>query len=129
MRKFYFLIVASGLLTACVSPSNLAVSSAVNPFLWRATLEVVNFMPLASVEARGGVIITQWLEQKAGERIKLNIYIFTSDLRVDGLQVAVFRQKRSGGRWVDVVANKNTARAIENLILTKARALRLGYAK
>lgn len=129
MRKFYSLIIASSLLASCADQGNLVQSSGVNPFLWRAALEVVSFIPLASTEAKGGVIITEWQEQKAGERTKLNIYIFTSDLRVDGLKVAVFKQRRSNGRWIDVAVNKNTAHAVENLILTKARTLHLGYAK
>ena len=99
----------------------------VNPFLWRASLEVVSFMPLASSDTVGGVINTEWFAEQPNERFKMTIYILDSALRVDGLKVSVFRQVRRGGRWQTAAINPGVARAVENLILTKARQLRLGY--
>ena len=127
MKHFSFLLLGGLLLSACANTNNNFQGSGVNAFLWRASLETLSFMPLASADSTGGVIITEWQEQKAGERIKLNVAILASDLRVDSIQVSVFRQVKRQGRWQTALVNKKTALAIENLILTKARALRLGY--
>src|SRR5579871_2995790 len=49
----------------------------VNSFLWRATLDTLSFMPLASADPFGGVIITEWYEdpKTPGERFKVNALI------------------------------------------------------
>ncbi len=100
----------------------------VNSFLWRATLDTVSFMPLASADPFGGVIITDWYEDPAapGERYKLNTLILDRSLRADTLKVTVFRQRRNeAGEWQDMQANPDTARRIEDTILTRARELRV----
>jgi hypothetical protein len=127
MRAFHFLFLSLPLLiSACASRGDFQ-GFGVNPFLWRAAIETISFIPLASAEPQGGLLITEWQEQQSNERIKLTISVLTSDLRADGIKVAVFRQARKGGRWVDAPVSRKTALEIENLILTKARALRLGF--
>ncbi len=103
----------------------------VNSYLWRATLDTLSFMPLASADPFGGVIITDWYSppETKNERFKLTVYILTRQLRADGIRVAVFRQVRDdGGKWVDSKVNKNTAADLENAILTRARELRIASA-
>src|SRR6202012_72915 len=58
----------------------------VNSFLWRATLDTLAFMPLASADPFGGVILTDWYEnpQTPGERFKINAIILDNTLRADG---------------------------------------------
>jgi Domain of unknown function (DUF3576) len=99
----------------------------VNSFLWRATLDTVAFMPLASADPFGGVILTDWYEDQAvkGERFKLNILILDRQLRADSVKVTAFRQTLSGGAWQDASVNPDTARKIEDSILTRARELRV----
>lgn len=99
----------------------------VNSFLWRATLDTINFLPLASADPFGGVIITDWYEDaaQAGTRTKLNILILDKKLRADALKVTVFKQARTANGWQDVAANPDTARKIEDTILTRARELRV----
>ena len=108
--------------------SSDAPSIGVNGYLWRATLDTLSFMPLASADPYGGVIITDWYTnpEKADERFKCTVYILDSRLRADGLNVAVFKQaKDPAGAWVDVSVAGQTETDIENAILTKARQLRL----
>ncbi|HUK06672.1 MAG TPA: DUF3576 domain-containing protein [Stellaceae bacterium] len=103
----------------------------VNTFLWRASLDTVRFMPLASADPFGGVIITDWYSppDASGERFKLNIYILGRELRADGVRASVFHQKRdTGGQWVEAPVDANTATDVENAILTRARELRLSAA-
>ncbi len=97
----------------------------VNKYLWRASLETLNFMPLAEIDPFGGVIITDWYAnpQVPNERFKANVYILDTNLRADALKVAVFKQTRTGSGWVDASVDGDTARSIENSILTRARAL------
>lgn len=102
---------------------------AVNSFLWRASLDTVSFMPVASADPFGGVIITDWYTppETPQERFKLNVYILDRQLRADGVRVAVFKQQQdpASGNWVDAPVNEATARDIEDKILTRARELRV----
>ena len=99
----------------------------VNSYLWRASLDTVSFMPLASADPFGGVIITDWYEaeEKPNERFKVNIFILDKQLRSDGVKVKVFRQQMSGGKWVDTQVSDNTGPQMEDAILTRARQLRV----
>ncbi len=95
----------------------------VNSYLWRAALDTVNFMPLATVDPFGGVILTDWYSSpdKPGERYKLNIFVMGGQLRSDGIKVSMFKQRN--GKNVAVDAKTNTD--IEDAILTRARELRI----
>jgi len=100
----------------------------VNSFLWRASLDTVSFMPLASADPFGGVIITDWYSppDTPDERFKVNVFILGRDLRADGVRASVFHQKKdAGGQWTEAPVDANTATDLENAILTRARQIRL----
>ena len=100
----------------------------VNSYLWRATLDTLAFMPLASADPYGGVIVTDWYvnPEKPDERFKCTVYILDTRLRGDALKVNVFKEVSNGqGGWVPSQASDQTSIDIENAILTKARQLRL----
>ena len=99
----------------------------VNAYLWRAALETLNFLPLVQADPFGGVIITDWYSpERRDERFKLNVYILDTELRADGVKVAVFRQTSGDNGWQDVsLADPETATKIEDSILTRARELRI----
>ncbi len=98
----------------------------VNAYLWRGALDTLSFMPLASADPFGGVIITDWYTPPAanGERFKANAYILGRQLRADGIKISIFRQVQQGGTWVDAPVAAGTATDIENKVLAKARELR-----
>lgn len=102
---------------------------AVNAFLWRASLDTINFIPLVSADPFGGVIITDWYtpQETPTERMKVQITILDRELRADGVRVSVFKQQQSpkGGGWVDAQVDPHTNTDIENAILTRARQLRI----
>jgi Domain of unknown function (DUF3576) len=100
----------------------------VNSFLWRASLDTISFMPLASADPFGGVIITDWYSppETQAERFKITVYILGRDLRADGVRTAVFRQNRDEtGNWIDARVEQKTAVDLEDTILTRARQLRV----
>jgi len=99
----------------------------VNSFLWRASLDTLNFMPLSSADPFGGVIITDWYSDATtpNERFKATVYILDTRLRADALNVSIFRQTQTNGAWSDATVDPETEVQIENAILTRARQLRL----
>ncbi len=101
----------------------------INSYLWRASLDTVSFMPLASADPFGGVILTDWYtpETTPDERLKLNVFILDRQLRSDAIQVKVFRQMRKGrgGEWRDAAVAPETSRHLEDTILTRARQMRV----
>jgi hypothetical protein len=100
----------------------------VNSYLWRASLDTLAFMPLATADPYGGIINTDWYvsPEQPTERFKVTVYILDTRLRADGLNVTVFKQTKDlGGGWVDAPTSPQTETDIENSILTRARQLRL----
>jgi hypothetical protein len=99
----------------------------VNTYLWQATLDTLSPLPLVSADPFGGVIITDWYSTPAApdERLKVTAYIMDRNLRADGIRMVVFRQTRAGGAWGDAQPNPDTAHKLEDVVLTKARELRL----
>ncbi len=109
-------------------PPSVTAGIGVNAYLWRASLDTLAFMPLASADPYGGVIITDWYTnpEKPDERFKATVYILDTRLRADGLNVTIFKQvKGPDGMWMDATSTAQTQIDIENSILTRARQLRL----
>ena len=98
----------------------------VNAFLWRATLDTLSFMPLASADPFGGTIITDWYSPPAadGERFRAQAYVMGRQLRSDGVKVQVFRQVLTRGQWVDAPVSVATNSELEDKVLARARELR-----
>ena len=62
--------------------------------LWRASLDTIDFMPLASVNYSGGIIITDWYStDSSNESIKVSIRFLTNEIRSDALDIKVFKRK------------------------------------
>ena len=63
--------------------------------LWRASLDTIDFIPLASVNYSGGIIITDWYstDQTSNESIKISIRFLTNEIRSDALDIKVFNKK------------------------------------
>ncbi len=101
----------------------------VNPHLWRATLETLSFMPLVSVDAVGGVIVTDWYSAvtSPSERIKVTVYIQDRQLRADAIKVTIHKELNKGGTWVAATSDQGTAHQIEDIVLSKARDLKIQY--
>ena len=63
--------------------------------LWRASLEVLDFMPLTSANYSGGIIITDWYSEQgnAEESIKITIRFLSNEVRADAIDVDIFYKK------------------------------------
>ena len=92
----------------------------VNSFLWRASLDVLSIAPFQSTDAFGGIIITEWFK-KNNQQIKFTALIKSRDLRSEGINVKAYIRNNKNEISEDIEISKK----IEDLILTKARELRL----
>jgi len=63
--------------------------------MWRATIEVLDFVPLSNVDYGGGIIITDWYSESNNgkESVKISIQFLSNEIRVDGLKVQIFSKK------------------------------------
>ena len=65
-----------------------------NP-MWRASLEILDFLPLANVDYSGGIITTDWYNEgtSAEESIKITVRFLTNEIRADGIRIIVHKKK------------------------------------
>jgi len=79
--------------------SNLGKNAGVFEFassneLWRASLDILDFMPLASVNYSGGIIITDWYsnDKTSNESIKISVRFLSNEVRSDALDIKIFNR-------------------------------------
>ncbi|NJM82411.1 MAG: DUF3576 domain-containing protein [Tabrizicola sp.] len=95
----------------------------VNRYIWQASLEVLNFLPIESVDPFTGVIVTGYGRPPGGGRA-YRATIFVQDPALDARSLKVALQSQGGG-----AVAPETARAIEDAILTRARQIRIRDSK
>ena len=92
--------------------------------LWRASLDVIDFMPLSSVNYSGGIIITDWYsnERSQNESIKITIRFLTNEIRSDALDIKVFTRicKESLINCKYIESNKSLVAELKKEILKRA---------
>ena len=90
--------------------------------LWRASLDTIDFMPLASVNYSGGIIITDWYSTNdTNESIKISIRFLTNEIRADALDIKIFN--RNCNKQSSCVISENSGNLIQEIkkkILTSA---------
>jgi len=97
--------------------------------LWRASLDVVDFMPLTSVNYSGGIIITDWYsnEKSQNESIKITIRFLTNEIRSDALNIKIFTRKCKENliscKYIE--SNKTLVTELKKEILKKATRYQL----
>ena len=89
----------------------------VNQYIWRAALDVLDFLPLQTVDPFSGVIVTGYGKPPGGNRA-YRATIFVSDPALDARSLKLSLQTKRGP------VNLSTQRAIEDAILTRARQIR-----
>ena len=65
-----------------------------NP-MWRATLDILDFLPLANVDYSGGIITTDWYNEgtASDEALKITIRFLTNEIRSDGIRIIVHKKR------------------------------------
>ena len=61
--------------------------------LWRASLDVIDFMPLVSANYSGGIIITDWYSENQNESIKITLRFLSNEVRSDSIDIKIFYKK------------------------------------
>lgn len=94
------------------------VTVEVNKYIWNASLEVLSFLPIRTVDPFSGVIVTGFGRPPGGSR-SYRATILVQNPALDARSLTVSLQTQSGP------ANRQTVRAVEDAILTRARQLRI----
>ena len=123
-------ITLSGMVGGSSGTTNYEFASS-NP-MWRATLEILDFLPLSNVDYSGGIISTDWYNEgtAADESIKITIRFLTNEIRADGIKVIVHKRKCNIKQKCTV---KKISSALENelrvVILKRAAIFEKAYKK
>ena len=62
--------------------------------MWRASLEIMDFLPLSTVDYSGGIIITDWYSDSkiSNESLKISVRFLSNELRADSLKIVVHKK-------------------------------------
>jgi len=96
--------------------------SSSNP-LWRASLEVLEFMPLSTVDYAGGVIITDWYSSNnTNDQIKINLRFLTNEIRSDSIKIIIHQRicNNDDKNCTLKVSNSKIKEELLNTIIKKA---------
>ena len=96
--------------------------------LWRASLKTLDFIPLATVDYSGGIIITDWYSEGKSnrEQIKIQIRFVSTELRSDSIQVVSYKKICDGNNdCTNIAGNENFNREIKDLIINTARQIKI----
>ncbi len=91
--------------------------------LWRASLDTIDFMPLALANYSGGIIVTDWYSDKSSsdESIKISIRFLTNEIRSDALNIKIFYKKCSMENNCQIIEKSgDLSMELSKKILTKA---------
>ena len=102
-----------------------------NP-MWRATLEILDFLPLSNVDYSGGIIITDWYNEgtSADESIKITVRFLTNEVRSDGLRIIVHKKRCSVDQNCQITKISSALEhELQVAILKKAILFEKEYAK
>jgi len=88
--------------------------SSSNP-MWRASLEVLDFIPLTTVDYSGGVIITDWYNDNAGnDAIKVTVRFLSNEVRTNSIKVVVHKKTCDNNQ--NCATNKIDSKIEEELV-------------
>ncbi len=102
-----------------------------NP-MWRATLEILDFLPLSNVDYSGGIVTTDWYNEGTSldESIKITVRFLTNEVRSDGLRIIVHKKRCSVDQNCQITKISSTLEhELQVAILKKAILFEKEYAK
>ena len=95
--------------------------------MWRASLEILDFVPLATVDYSGGVIITDWYSDdlNSDETIKIIVNFLSNEIRADGLKIKLYKKKCNQNQICKTqLLSSNINNEIKMAILKKAAKIK-----
>ena len=103
-----------------------------NP-LWRATFDVIDFMPLVTVDYAGGMIVTDWYTDAntTNDSLKFTIRFLSNEVRADSLKIIIHKKtcKVETNCIVKKIASNRLENTIRSDIIKKAAALNISDKK
>jgi len=99
--------------------------SSSNP-MWRASLEILDFLPLTTVDYSGGMIVSDWYTgESSNESIKISIRFLSNEIRSDSLKIIVHKKKcyENQSCQTKLLNNSKISQELRLTILKKAAAL------
>ena len=96
--------------------------------LWRASLKTLDFIPLATVDYSGGIIITDWYSEGKSnkEQIKIQIRFFSTELRSESIQVISYKKIcETNNECSNIAGNENFNKEIKDLVINTARQIKI----
>jgi len=92
--------------------------------MWRATIEMLDFIPLTSADYGGGIIITDWYNDGSSENesIKIMVRFLSNEIRADGIKVTVYKKNclKDNNSSCSTSTNNELSDEIKLAILKKA---------
>ena len=97
--------------------------------MWRATIEILDFVPLSSADYGGGIVITDWYNdtQNQNESIKIMVHFLSNEIRADGIKVVVYDRFCKDSNMLNCQTSVNNSEVSEEIklaILKKASTFR-----
>ena len=92
--------------------------------MWRASLDILNFMPLTSADYGGGLVITDWYSEQDNSRdsIKISVRFLSNEIRADGLEIVVFSKKCDANVNCKVIKNNSEIESELKMAILKRAA-------
>ena len=94
--------------------------------MWRATLEILDFLPLSTVDYSGGMIVSDWYTgESSNESIKISIRFLSNEIRSDSLKIIVHKKKCASNQvcQTKLLNNSKISQELRSTILAKAAEL------
>ena len=95
--------------------------------MWRATIEILDFVPLNNVDYGGGVIITDWYSEKSDNNnssIKIIVQFLSNEIRSDGIKVSTYKKTCIENNCKTFLQNSDLKNEIKLAILKKATLIK-----
>ena len=101
-----------------------------NP-LWRASLEVLEFMPLQALSYSGGLISTDWYSKGSlDESIKIAVRFNSKELAISSFTVVSYKKICTNGNNCKIIDGSTEFNStIKSQIINKARAIKIAEEK
>jgi len=95
--------------------------------MWRASLEILDFIPMTTVDYAGGMIISDWYSDnnKSNESIKITLRFLNNEVRSDSLKVIVHKKACASTQSCKITLLKNSKidEELKSTILREAALL------